>query len=229
MNAKARAQATKMANFDVAVETRLAETRRDLDGEIASFRNAKMALRTYLQGQVRTRKLLHFGNYKNIPLTSQFRSNSKPYKIRITPNPMPGIKITTDMEIAYLTKLLYVMIEEDLARPLERTALPEDIQLVRKLPVISQLFLNPESLRLKQLQESRIAAMASPLDNPLYARLEDEYLGKILYDGGFFRVFAIQFVPNKGQTLRPCTFPFAHPSPVPYPHPFPDPHPHTFH
>ncbi len=217
MNAKARAQATKMANFDAAVETTLAETRRDLDGEITSFRNAKTALRTYLQGQVRTRKLMHFDSYKNIPLTSEYRSNSKPYKIRITPNPMPGIKITTDMQIMYLTKLLYIMIEEDLARPLERTALPEDIQLVRKLPVISQLFLNPESRRLKQLQESRVAAMASPIDNPLYVRLVDEYLGKILYDGGFFRVFAIQFVANKGQTLPPFTFPFLSSSPCPLP------------
>ena len=40
--------------------------------------------------------------------------------------------------------------------------------------------------------------MASPADNPIYNKLVDEYKGKILYDGGYYRVFSIQFVPNKG-------------------------------
>jgi hypothetical protein len=58
--------------------------------------------------------------------------------------------------------------------------------------------LNPESVRLKLLQESTVAAMAAPKDNPWFARLHEEYMGKILYDGGYYRVFMIQFVPNKG-------------------------------
>ena len=77
MNDKARAQATNMANFGAAVETALIESRRDLDGEIASFRNAKTALRTYLPGQIRSRKLMHFGNYNRTIRLTQNLPNSQ--------------------------------------------------------------------------------------------------------------------------------------------------------
>ncbi len=223
MNVKVRAQAMKMANFDAAVETTLAETRRDLDGEIASFRNAKTAFRTYLQGQVRTRRLMHFGNYKNIALTSQYRSNSKHYKIRITPNPMPGIKITTDMQITYLTKLLYVMIEEDLARPLERTALPENIQLVRKLPVISQLFLNPESRR-------HALRQWPPLSTTRCTPVSwTNTLGRFSMMEVSSAYSPYSSFPTKVKPYDPSPSPISHPSPAPYPHPFPYPHPHPYH
>ena len=205
MNDKARAQATKMNNFDVAVETQLAESRSDLESEIASFGSTKVALRTYLQDQFKSRKLLHFGNYRTIPLLSEFRSKTKPYPIRMNPHPVAGMKTTTDMQITYLKNLLYVMIAEDRQRPLEPTTAAEDTKLVRRLPVISDVFLNPVSLRLKKLQESRIAALASPKENPWYARLMEEYLGKILFDDGeCFRVFTVQFVPNKGKNVYPC-------------------------
>jgi hypothetical protein len=46
--------------------------------------------------------------------------------------------------------------------------------------------------------------MASPKDKPIYNKLVDEYMGKILYDGGYYRVFSIQFVPNKGTNRYPC-------------------------
>jgi hypothetical protein len=46
--------------------------------------------------------------------------------------------------------------------------------------------------------------MATPKDNPWLRKLQDEYLGQILYDGGYFRVFAIQFVPNKNINRFPC-------------------------
>jgi hypothetical protein len=85
------------------------------------------------------------------------------------------------------------------------TVQASDTKLVRRLPVISDLFLNPRSLSLKNLQESRIAAMASPKNNPWFARLMEEYLGKILFDDGeCFRVFTIQFNPNKGRNVYPC-------------------------
>jgi hypothetical protein len=29
-------------------------------------------------------------------------------------------------------------------------------------------------------------------------------MGKILYDGSYYRVIAIQFVPNKGKNVFPC-------------------------
>jgi hypothetical protein len=48
MQKKAEAQANKMADFDVATETVLAGTIQNLEDEIATFGNAKIALRTYL-------------------------------------------------------------------------------------------------------------------------------------------------------------------------------------
>ena len=205
MQDKARAQAKKLDNFDAAVETPLADTRSALDAEVASYGKSKGALRTYLQEQYKSRKLLHFGIYRSIPLQSEYRSTAKPYPLRMNPKPTAGEKVTTDMQIAYLKGLLYVMIAEDLQRPNEATAQATDTKLVRRLPVISEVFLNPKSHSLKTLQESRIVAMASPKENPWFARLMEEYLGKILLDAGeYFRVFTIQFVPNKGKNVYPC-------------------------
>ena len=158
-----------MDSYDADVETPLAESRRALDGEITSFGTAKIAFKTYLIEQVKSRKLLHFGIYKSIGLTSPFRSAAKPYAIRLNPNSKPGVKITTDMHITYLKDLLYVMIAEDLQRPNAATARPEDNKLVRRLPTISQIFLNPESLRLKRLQEvsPTLTLTLNPKSRPL--------------------------------------------------------------
>ena len=93
------------------------------------------------------------------------------------------------------------MIAEDLKRSLETTVRPEDTKLVRRLPVISEIFLNPESVRQKQMQEETVAALAQPKDNPWYAKLKDEYMGKILYDQkAFYRVFAILTYPTLART-----------------------------
>jgi hypothetical protein len=71
--------------------------------------------------------------------------------------------------------------------------------------VISELFLNPESVRLKNLQEATVATLAQPKDNPWYAKLVDEYMGKILYDRKtYYRVFAIQYDANVGKNVFPC-------------------------
>jgi hypothetical protein len=205
MQKKARAHAKKMVEVDVALQTTLAESRSALDGEIVSYGNSKISLRTFLQEQFKSRKLLRNNLYNTIPVASEFRMKKKPYTLRMNPHPTPGANITTDMQISYLKRLLYVMIDEDLQRPLEPQARAEDTQLVRRLPVISQTYLNPESLRLKKLQEATVAAMAQPTDNPWYGKLKDEYLGKILYDQKkYYRVFAIQYVPNTGKNVYPC-------------------------
>ena len=200
MKKKAMAQAKKMAAFDVAAETVLADSVRDLDIEIATFGTSKTAVKTYLQEQYKSRLLLRNRVYNTIPIVSEFRQQVKPYALRMNPCPAPGgTKVSTNELISYLRRLLALMIKEDLQRPLQPTATPEDQKLVRQLPVISATFLNPESVRLKKLQESTVAAMAAPKDDPWFARLEQEYMGKILYDGGYYRVFRIQFVPNKGK------------------------------
>jgi hypothetical protein len=204
IQARAVAHAKKMMNFDIAVQTTLAETWGELEGEMASFGKGKMALKTYLQEQFKSRKLLRNGTYNTIPFGSEFRSKTKPYPLRMNPHPVEGIKTNNDMVMKYLKNLLYVMIAEDNLRPLELTARPEDAKLVRQLPVISEKYLNPSSTRLKKLQASTVAAMAQPKDNPWYISLMETYLSKILWDGGYFRVVAVQYVPNKGKNVFPC-------------------------
>jgi hypothetical protein len=205
-NKKAKAQAKKMEAVDVALNTSLAESTTDLAEEIATFDASKTALRTFLQDQYRSRLLLHDGNYDTIPTVSEFRSTSKPYKLRMNPHPDTGKKTTLDEQIAYLQRLLYVMIEEDRHRDLQgqRTVGFENTQLVRRLPVISEAYLNPMAIHFKKLQEEEMRDLAKPQDNPWYARLHKEYMGKILYDRGCFRVISIQYVPNKGKNVFPC-------------------------
>jgi hypothetical protein len=203
MNQKARAQANKMNAVDVALTTTLAETTTDLDEEITSYGNSKGALRTYLQDQYKSRKFIHNGIYHSIPEVSEFRSSTKPFKLRMNPDPSSGTKVTTDMQISHRKRLLYLMISEDRERPLEATVGHGDTQLVRRLPVIAHAYMNPVSTRLKQLQETTVQNMSLPKDNPLYDQLHKAY-GQILYDGGYYRVISIQFVPNKGKNVYPC-------------------------
>ncbi len=118
-NKKAKAQAKKMEAVDVALNTSLAESTTDLVEEIATFDASKTSLRTFLQDQYRSRLLLHGGNYDTIPTVSEFRSTAKPYKLRMNPHPEQGKKTTTDEQIAYLQRLLHVMIEEDRHRDLQ--------------------------------------------------------------------------------------------------------------
>ena len=205
MQAKAKAQAKKMIAVDVALQTTLCDTRTALNGEIASFGASKMPLLTFLQDQYRSRLVLQKGLYKTIPLLSEFRMKQKPFKLRMKPHASPGENMKSDEQISYLTRLLHVMIEEDQKRSHEPTVRLEDTQLVRRLPVISVAYLNPESLRLKKIQEAAVAAIAQPQDNPWYGTLAAEYLGKILYDRKtFYRVFAIQYVQNIGKNVYPC-------------------------
>ncbi len=115
---RARAHAKKMMNFDVAIQTTLAETCSDLEGKMASFGKGKMALKTYLQEQFKSRKLLRDGTYNTIPIVSEFRSKAKPSPLRMNPHPVEGIIVNNEMHIKYLKKLLQVMIAEDNLRPL---------------------------------------------------------------------------------------------------------------
>jgi hypothetical protein len=94
------------------------------------------------------------------------------------------------------------MIAEDQQRRHQRTVGFENTKLVRRLPVISEAYLNPVAIHFKTLQEEEIKAMAQPKYNPWYARLHKEYIGKILYDRGCFRVISIQYVPNKQRKER---------------------------
>ncbi len=197
-------QAKKMNAVDVALTTQLAETTSALQHEIISFGNSKTALRTFLQEQFKCRMLLRKGLYASIPEVLEFRSTTKPYKLLMNPKPTTGNKITADSQISHLKRLLHRMIAEDLERPLAPTVGIQDTQLIRRLPVIMEAYMNPLSLRLKKLQETTVQAMAQPKDNPWHEQLHREYMGKILYDGGYYRVIAIQFVPNKGKNVFPC-------------------------
>lgn len=191
-------------DLDVAVQTKLANTNSELNAEIAAFGNSKGALKTYLQEQFKSRKLMRDGVYNTIPVPSEYRSRKKPYRLRMNPFPTEGKTNGNATHITYLKSLLYVMMAEDAKRPLDTAAQHVDAKLVRKLPVISETFLNPRSTHLKKLQQETVAALAQPKDNPWYTRLMEEYLGKIVWDGGYFRVFAIQYNANKGRNVFPC-------------------------
>ena len=85
---------------------------------------------------------------------------------------------------------------------MEPTEAGEDIKIVRRLPVVSEVYINPLSIRLKTEQEERVKAMAAPVDDPWLLRFQREYVGKILHDNGYFRVFAVSYVPNTGSKTR---------------------------
>jgi hypothetical protein len=128
----------------------------------------------------------------------------KPFKLRMEPHKRTTGTLKTTDKIEYLTSLLRLMILEDIARPSQPTIAVEDTGLVRRLPVLNDKFLNPLSRRLKSEQETDIARKMSPTDNPCLTKLQAEWLGKILYDGGNYRIIAIQYVPNTGNTRYPC-------------------------
>ncbi len=118
-------------------------------------------------------------------------------------HPDKGNNATTDAQIGYLQRLLHVMIAEDQQRNMQRTVDYENTNLVRRLPVISEAYLNPMAIHFKKLQEEEIKEIAKPKDNPWYERLHREYMGKILYDRGCFWVISIQYVSNKGRNVFP--------------------------
>ncbi len=53
-----------MMDLDVAVQTKLANTNSELNAEIAAFGNSKGALKTYLQEQFKSRKLMRDGVFR---------------------------------------------------------------------------------------------------------------------------------------------------------------------
>jgi hypothetical protein len=204
LEAKKRVQASRTSTYDEAVETTLVNSKAELANEIDSYGNGLGNLLHYLQQQFKARKLLRKGLYNTIPNVSKFRSLKKPYTLRMNPPAQPGIKITAKAQIDYLTELLHIMMAEDSMRELQPTMRHDENKLVRSLPVISELFQNPVALRLKTEQEAQIRAMVMPKENPWLAKFQSEYLKKILWDGGYFRVFAVQYVPNKNTNRYPC-------------------------
>ncbi len=183
----------------------LAASFQSLTAELRSFGTSKGVKLKYLQDQYKSRNIRMKGVYLSIPSPSDYRSESKPYKLRMQPHPVSACKPSTGAQIAYLLQLLKLMMQEDAGRNVQATVTPEDNSVVRRLPVVSETYINPISVRLKQEQEARVAAMAVPTDNPWLAKLHAEYVGKLLYDGGFFRVFVVLYVNNKGSRTRyPC-------------------------
>jgi hypothetical protein len=202
---KARAQAAKLERLNVAMETTLAESFTALTTELRSFGTAKGVKLKYLQDQYKSRNVRMKGVYLSIPTPSAYRSKTKPYKLRMQPHPISACKPSTDAQIAYVLQLLELMLQEDAGRHAQLTDVPEDNTVVRRLPVVSETYINPLAVHLKQEQKTRVAAMAAPKDNPWLAKLHTEYVGKILYDGGYFRVFDVLYVDNKGSRTRfPC-------------------------
>ena len=129
----------------------------------------------------------------------------KTCKLRMEPHKPISGTVTSGDKVKYLTSLLQLMITEDISRHDQPTVEAEETGLVRRLPVIAPQFANPMSLRLKRNQEADIAKKMAPTDNPWLTSLQAEWVGKILYDGGYFRVVQVQYVPNKGNNRYPCS------------------------
>jgi hypothetical protein len=204
LDESARLQADRMAHFDKASETQLALTTHSLEDEILSYGTSKGALLLYLKEQYSARLLLRDGDYSSIPIESEYRMKTKPYKLRMEPHKPIAGTVTSGDKVNYLTALLKLMIAEDLTREEQPTVKAEETGLVRRLPVIAPQFANPLSLRLKRTQETDIAQIMAPTDNPWLTSLQAEWVGKILYDGGYFRVVQVQYVPNQCNNRYPC-------------------------
>ena len=129
---------------------------------------------------------------------------TKPFKLRMELHKPTSETVTSGDKVNYLTSLLKLMITEDLSRQDLPTVDAEETGLVRRLPVIAPQFANPLSLRLKRLQDADIAKQMAPTDNPWLTSLQEAWVGKILYDGGYFRVLNVQYVPNKNNNRYPC-------------------------
>jgi hypothetical protein len=99
LEVKKRAQATRMANYDLALETTFANTQAELEVEITSYGNGRGNLLIYLREQFKGRNLLRKDNYKTIPTVSKFQSVKKPYRLRMNPPAQPGLKLTTNEQI----------------------------------------------------------------------------------------------------------------------------------
>jgi hypothetical protein len=151
------------------METTLSASFQSLTAELRSFGTSKGVKLKYLQDQYKSRNIRMKGMYLSIPSPSDYRSKSKPYKLRMQPHPLSACKPSTDAQIAYLLQLLKLMMHEDAGRNVQATVTPEDNSVVRRLPVVSETYINPISVRLKQEQEARVAAMAAPTDNPWLA------------------------------------------------------------
>ncbi len=87
-------------DLEVAVQTELANTNSELDAEIASYENRRGALKTYLQDQFRSRKLLRNGVYMTIPTGSKYRATKKTYSLRMNPFPIEGKAPSNEAQIA---------------------------------------------------------------------------------------------------------------------------------
>jgi hypothetical protein len=96
------------------------------------------------------------------------------------------------------------MLAEDLQRPLEPTVRLEDTQLVRRLPEISVAYLNPESIKLKNLQEATVASLAQLKIIPGFQDSRTNTWERYCVTGRLIIASAIQYVPNTGKNVFPC-------------------------
>ena len=80
----------------------------------------------------------------------------------------------------------------------------------RTLPSLTSDHLNPKSCELKANFSSLVASLAAPMDDPVYVKLHDKYVGQILYDFEtrasvkLFRVTSIQFIRSYTSTRYSC-------------------------
>jgi hypothetical protein len=185
----------KMIKFNNAESCDLASDVPALRLHLQSFRaNVAAGKLEYLKAQYNARYTLRGGIYHSIPHNSEYRSNFKPHKLKMT----PPEKSTVKEAVSYLQGLVEAMMLEDSERPSEPLFCAEDIGLVRTLPVISLKYLDPLSVKLKAEQVADIAVDSAPVDDIWLVKLSAQYIGTLLLDRGhYYRCFNVQYVGNE--------------------------------
>ena len=200
-----RLTAVRAARADKAEHTathNLVVSHRDLDNALVARQNNKQSQITFLKEQFNARVN---GDVMRTYTTigSEFRKRGG------------GLRITAEdpkQQMTYLITVLKLMILEDQdSLGINSCALPsKNIEYLRFLPTISKEFANPKVKAMKEILETAVSDLATPIDDPVYVDLSGKFLGAILFDfetratWKLYRVTAIQFIRSYSTTRASC-------------------------
>ena len=187
----------KMADVDAASCVTLATSVNILRARLAACGGVIATSRIYLREQIKARLQLG-GDYSITAVGHEYRSKTKPHKIRLT-KPADCRK----SEIEYLTDLAETLISSDATSGVVFSAPVQNV--ARTVPFISKDHTSAKGQLLRRTLEEKYTAAAAPKDDDLAVQLLSEYKGKLLFvndDNAWpsqtFRVFDVQFYKGNG-------------------------------
>jgi len=199
-------QANIAGNRNTAEETAmnsLCTDLEDLEHQLQARQNNKPSRLTFLKEQVYARiageePRLYPG------LGAEWRKPGG--KIRVSS------KNKSQSDEDYLTQLVTAMLREDAdSLGVNNSHMPSVTQnYIRALPTIALEYTNPKAVAWKEEFSSKIAKLATPLDDPMLVLLQEKYIGKLLFDNDtrasqkLFRIAAIQFVRSYASNRHSC-------------------------